>query len=59
MKSIARFSNSLPEYLSNRCETVNGVIRNRRKNGKLVNRKTTQTDECSRRNSKLTDEFST
>jgi hypothetical protein len=59
MKSIARFSNSLTEFLSNRCETVNGVIRNKYKNGKLVNGKTTQTDDCSRGDRKSTDDFST
>jgi hypothetical protein len=59
MKSIARFSGSLPEFLSNRCETANGVIGNRRKDGKLVNRKTTRTDERSRGDRKSTDEFST
>jgi len=58
MKSNARFSNSMPEFLSNRCATVHGVIRNKLKNGKLANRKTTQTDECSTRDKKLTDELS-
>ena len=59
MKSIARFSNSMPEFLSNRCATVNGVIQNKLKNGKLVNLKNTQTVECSRKDRKLTDELST
>ena len=58
MKNIARFSNSMPEFLSNRCATLNGVIRNKLKNGKLVNRKTTERDECSSKDKKLTDELS-